>query len=362
MKEEQRKILKMVEDGIISAEEAIELIESLEKAEQKKSQNQFVSKKVNWEQGENYKSNESNQSSKKSKFIHFMEEAFTKIKNVDLDFNFGPHYNVSHIFHNHPASFSTMDIDISNGNLTIVPWNEADVRIECDAKVYQADDQDAARKKFLEDAEFLIDDDQLRFLVPSKYIKADINIKIPNRLYKKVAIKLFNGSINAENLSVGQLKAKTTNGTVTIANVVGTGADLETANGSIKVEQSSFEKLETETINGSIRMDGQYGKIDSQAVSGSIHCDWQGEKAHTGFFKTTTGSVRLRLPTNVRIDGQLETNIGTIHCDLSDYDIVEEKKEMMKRSLHFEACKQYEQLLHLEAETKTGSVWIIPSE
>ncbi|MRH42001.1 DUF4097 family beta strand repeat protein [Aquibacillus halophilus] len=361
MKEEQVKILKMVEDGIVSAEEAVELIESLEKAEQAKNQTQFVSKNVDWEKREE-QTNDKQHTSKKSKFVHFMEEAFTKIKNVDLDFNFGPHYTVSHIFHNQSASFSDMDIDISNGTLTIFPWNESDVRIECEARVYQSDDQDKARKKFIEEAEFLIVDDHLRFLIPSKNIKADVTIKIPNRIYNKIAIKLFNGSINAENLSVGQFKAKSTNGTVTIDHIDGNEADLETANGSIKVEQSSFETLETETINGSTRIDGQYGKVDSQAVSGSIHCDWHGERAHTGFFKTTTGSVRLRLPNSVRIDGQLETNIGNIHCDIDNYKIVEQKKEMMKRSLHFDAYSHHEKLFHLEAETKTGSVWIIPSE
>ncbi|WP_186580883.1 DUF4097 family beta strand repeat-containing protein [Aquibacillus kalidii] len=363
MQEERKKILKMVEDGIISSEEAEEIFDSLDKAEQAKYQQ--VSQHVDWDQAEsnsNYYQKQAKSGTTAKKLLGFIEEAFSKIKNVDLDFNFGTHTKVSHIFQSQQPEIEKVDVDISNGNLQIVPWDERDVRIECEAKVYQESKLDEARKRFLSDVEFHLDNGILRFYIPSKQLKTDVVIRIPELLYDKVTIKLFNGSIDVENLQVKQFRSKTTNGAITLQGISGETYMVETANGSIKVEQAVLKELEAETINGSIHLNGEFDHVDAQAVSGSIHTMWNGIEAKSGFFKTTTGSIRLHLPQRLKVDGKLATNIGSIHCNFSDYKVIEKKSEMMRNLLHFEANSEIEQLLHLEAETKTGSIWMLPNE
>ncbi|WP_138418337.1 DUF4097 family beta strand repeat-containing protein [Aquibacillus sediminis] len=366
MNQEQKKILKMVEDGVISSEEASELFDSLEKAEQAKQaqdSDHTISTRVNWEQGEHYHSKQrKHKSSMKSNFFNLLEEAVTKIKNVDLDFNFGPYETVSHIFQTQDADLSKIDMDISNGSIKVEPWEESDVRVECEAKVYQVNHQDQARQRFLDEAEYDITDEVLHLLIPSKQIKTDVQLYVPSQLYQKIALRLFNGSIYAKTVSSKQIKAKTTNGSIEIGKITGKLADLETANGTVKVEEAELEEMEAETINGSIRINGAFEKVDAQAVNGSIHCDWVEQNGKVGFFKTTTGSVRLSLPSDKRIDGSLVTNMGNIHCDLPGYRVIEETKELIKKALHFEANQAKEQLLHLEAETKTGSIWVLPGD
>ncbi|MDL4839275.1 DUF4097 family beta strand repeat-containing protein [Aquibacillus rhizosphaerae] len=364
MNEEQRKILKMVEDGIISSEEAEELFEALNYAEQEKKQSYELTEQVKWDQGESYHSNSKKQSSsnKKAKFLGFIEEAFNKVKNVDLDFNFGTHTNVSHIYHSQHVDVSNIDIDIANGSFTLTPWNESDVRVECEAKVYQVSDQKQGRLKFLEDCSFDIVENRLQFNLPSKQIKTDVVMKVPSKLYEKITIKLFNGPIDAGNINTKHLHAKTTNGAISLSTIDADLLYLETANGMIKLDQSNIKEVETETINGSIRLNGKYEAIDAQTVNGSIHCVWADAQTKTGFFRTTTGSIRLSVPQLVKIEGKVESNIGQIHCNLDDYNVLNETKEVIKRSLHFEANNQFSSLLHIEAETKTGSVWILPNE
>ncbi|WP_077624814.1 DUF4097 family beta strand repeat-containing protein [Sediminibacillus massiliensis] len=361
MNEERRKILKMLEDGIVTSEEAEELLESMDQADKAQQQAGMVSTNVNWNNEQEGKGPTT--SKKRNNFFSYVEQAFNKIKNVDLDFNFGTHYPVSHIFHHQSAELSKLDIDIANGEVDIIPWNESDIRIECEAKVYQVADREKAREKFLREAEFRIMEGILQFYIPSQQVKTDVKIKIPSQLYQKVSAKLFNGGIRAENLHVTHFRGKTTNGTIDIKESQGDMIEAETVNGSVKIRKGKWDHVDAETINGSVRLQGRFSKTDAQVVNGSIHCDWDDAKTATvGFLKTATGSIRLRLPDSVRIDGQLETKIGGIHCDLHNYRIIEEKKEMINKSMHFEANTEQTGEMHVEAETKTGSIWVLPSQ
>ncbi len=363
MKEERKKILKMIEDGLISSQEAEELLDSLEEAEQAGQNSNAVSTKVDWEQGEKQKQYNTKEA-KKSTIFGFVEEAFKKIKNVDLDFNFGTNYEVSHIFHHHHAAFHDIDIDVANGNVTIQPWSETDVRVECKAKVYQVDNQEQAREKFHKEAAFLLEEERLQFYLHSQQVKVDVIVKVPEQEYRKAIVKLFNGSFFGEKLTVDHFQAKSTNGSINLMDGNGKVMVAETANGSIKVRDCRWEVADMETINGKINVDGAFEKIDAQLVNGSIGVRWkEGFQPKSGFFKSTTGSVRLILPDQVRIDGKAETKIGNIHCDLNNYHITEEKREVINRSLHFEVNQELDaEPFNVEAETKTGSVWILPTK
>lgn len=76
-----------------------------------------------------------------------------KVKEVDLDLNFGHAYDVQHIFQFKDTDFSSVELQIANGSVNIVPWEDDDIRAECQAKVYRADNQDAARHAFLQHIE-----------------------------------------------------------------------------------------------------------------------------------------------------------------------------------------------------------------
>ncbi|MDC3416151.1 DUF4097 family beta strand repeat-containing protein [Aquibacillus salsiterrae] len=362
MNEERRKILKMVEDGMLSSEEAEELFESVDKTEQAANNPYSISEKVNWEERPNEYQGNSREKGTAAKLLGYLEEAFTKIKNVDLDLNFGNFYSISHVFQMNDTRFSKMDIDIANGNVQIVPWDEDVVRIACEAKVYQVNNQEEARQKFLEQTDFSIDDGILHFIISTKQVKVDTTIRIPTKFYEKVSLHLFNGSINVEYLKGKQLRTKTTNGSIDLHSIEMKTINAQTVNGKLKGGNLLADTIEAETISGSVYLVGDVKKVDAQVVNGSIHCTWH-RQPEIAFLKATTGSIRLHVPEDSVIDGKLETNIGNLHCNLTNYKIYAEKKDMVKRALHFETeAHQKEQVFHLEAETKTGSIWIIPHE
>ncbi|WP_374189719.1 DUF4097 family beta strand repeat-containing protein, partial [Halobacillus trueperi] len=122
----------------------------------------------------------------------------------------------------------------------------------------------------------------------------------------------------------------------------------------------TFEECETDTINGAITLSGDIGKADASTVSSGITVDYSGSKAHTGFYKTTTGKIQVSLPTEKKVDGVLRTKFGQIQCELENYKILKDRKDVTNKMLEFEAYEQFENAYHIEAETKTGSVTVQP--
>ncbi|MCH1625801.1 DUF4097 family beta strand repeat-containing protein [Ferdinandcohnia quinoae] len=367
MIEEQKRILKLVEDGKLTAEEAILLIEKLSnvdsgmnQAEKEAEIRTELSAKVDYEHTRQGSSFDQKATSVKNKFMDFVDSAFKKIKDMDLDFNFGDAIEVKHIFQHSNVNLTKIDLDVANGSITIIPWGEKDVRIECDAKVYKIENQVRARKAFLEDVRFSIEDGKLLFLIQQKQMKVNAKIYVPNENYENVKVRMFNGPINGENLVVQDFRAKTANGAVTVTNFVTTSMEVETANGHIKAENIESKEFEAETINGTVTVGGRFEKVDLQSFNGNITCSLAEDSCHTAYIKTTTGTIHVFVSDAYEVDGELKSNLGSFKAELPVMSIIEEKNDIVQKSLRFKANQDKGNKLYLFAETKTGSIEIKP--
>jgi DUF4097 and DUF4098 domain-containing protein YvlB len=159
--EERKRILDMVKEGKLTVDEALNLLELLESGSQKQAGE--LSTSVQFEEAKKEETVNQKVHSAKDKLFDFVDTAFKKIKDFDLDLNFGQSVEVSHIFHHTDVFLKDMDIDVANGSVKIVPWDQKDVRIECEAKVYRVENQDKARQNFLKDVLFTIEGGKLRF-------------------------------------------------------------------------------------------------------------------------------------------------------------------------------------------------------
>ncbi|WP_077307577.1 DUF4097 family beta strand repeat-containing protein [Terribacillus halophilus] len=370
MRTERKRILKQLEEGNLTAEEAeLQLAALDERAfgaavqEEKKEQDQEPVVQELISAGKESESQRTGKTAKKKpvgpKVLQYMQQAFTKIKNADLDLNFGNHYTVDHIFQT-DEPFRKVELKIYNGSLTIKSWNEPLARLETNAKVYSEEDEQAARKRFIDKAYFAVSDGKLQFSLQDKRIKPDITLYVPEAVYDECMIKTFNGTIRSESVNSVTMYCKTTNGNIDLQGGGGSIVSAETSNGSIKLKQVSARDLLCESVNGSLRLEGSFRKLDAQTFNGSIHCDWHNEDPDSAFFKATNGSIRLKSLAAIPLNGRITTNIGSLHCDLDEYIVIEEAKEVVKKALKFETHPAAHEKLHLEANTKTGSVWVLP--
>jgi len=367
MKEERKRILKMVEEGKLTVDEALTLLEEIQKAEETTEQKQEetpgeLSTTVKFEETKKEDPFQGKFQSTKEKVFDFVDSALKKIKDLDLDFNFGQSVDISHIFQHSDVYIKDMDIDVANGSIKIAAWDQKDVRIECQAKVYRVENQEQARQNFLKDITFAIEGEKLRFITQQKWMKVDAVIYVPKADYERVRVRMFNGSITGEELNVGDFRGKTANGKINIERLIGKRAEVETANGQINIKNSVVNDLEAETINGAVKLDGDFRKIETQTFNGNITFNLRTERCELIIAKGTTGSIDLFVPEGVPINGELKTNFGGFNVKLEGVRILEEKTEMIQKLLRFESVQHTDKTLKVFADTKTGSIAVHKSD
>ncbi|MCM3004537.1 DUF4097 family beta strand repeat-containing protein [Priestia koreensis] len=363
--DKKKQILQMVEDGKLSVDEALVLLNSLENESspgQQVSNSKDVSTVVLDKEPKAFYKEKVAAPPLKEKLMGFVNQTLKKVKDVDLDFNFGPSVDVQHIFQHAEAYLSELDIDVANGSVTLIPWQSQDVRIECEAKVYKATSQDEARKMFLQDVVFSIENGKLRFTIQKKQMKVAAKIYVPEFTYDRIKVRMFNGPIEGAKLMVKDLKAKTANGGVTFSELKGESVELETANGHILLKDSYMLKCEAETINGSIDIAGDYERTDIQTFNGSIKYHLSGDRGKKAYFKSTTGSIDVIIPDSLDLEGTLRSNLGNFNCLVENLEILDEKSETVQKSLQFKTHLGSSSPMKIVAESKTGSITLKPSK
>jgi DUF4097 and DUF4098 domain-containing protein YvlB len=367
MKEEKKRILKMVEEGKLTVDEAITLLDELEKAQQTMEQKQAdivneLSTAVNFEETKKEDPFQAKYQSTKVKIFDFVDSALKKIKDFDFDLNFGQSVEISHIFHQGEANLNEVDIDVANGSVKIAAWEQPDVRIECQAKVFRVENSDQARQNFLRDTVFSIENQKLRFMTQQKWMKVESTIYVPKTQYDRMRIRIFNGAVTGEELNVDDLRVKTANGKVNLDRVRGKKAEVETANGKIKIISSLFDDLEAETINGTIKLDGDFKRVETQSFNGNISYNITGNRTELIQVKATTGGIDLYIPDGLPVTGELKTNLGGFNVELVGVQVLEEKSEMIQKSLRFKSINHLDKMIKIHADTKTGSIAIHKSQ
>lgn len=354
---EKERILKLVEDGVLSAKEAITLLEKLEEGqsvslEKSTDDHTFHEEKAGAESKGNGTENLG------AKLFGWLDTAVKKVKDVDLDLNFGQSVDVEHIFQFKDASLSHLDIQLANGSLNVMPWDDRDIRAECHAKIYRAEDGEQARQQFLNQLDCGLEGDKFFIRTEKKTMKVNVTLYVPRIQYDKIKVKLFNGPIRGEKLKTKELAAKTTNGVVSFASLQAEKVGIETANGQIKLADHECGMIEVETINGLIDLRGKSESIDAQSFNGNIAVQLSDEKCRSIYAKTTTGSVDVQIPRACAVTAELKSNLGSISHDLLDVEMIKEKNETLQKEKMIKANQQAAHSISIFAETKTGSIQV----
>ena len=363
MKEERKRILKLVEEGKLTVDEALSLLENLEKASQTAEQKEAeivkeLSTAVKFEEAQKEETVHQKFLSTKEKIFEFVDTTLKKIKDFDLDLNFGHSIEISHIFFQADADFRDIDIDVANGAIQLVPWEQKDVRIECKAKVYRVENQDQARQNFLKDTTFAVDGGKLKFSTQLKWMKVEAVAYIPHVQYEKIRLRMFNGPISGSQLEANHFRIKTANGKIDFSRINGKRIEAETANGHIKIVNSSVEDIEAETINGAIKLDGDFHRVETQSFNGNLAINLTGSRCDSLKAQATTGSIDFYLPENRLVSGEIRSSLGGYEVLLDGIQILEEKNDVIQKLLRFRSVLTDDTTLNLFAETKTGTVTV----
>lgn len=358
MNNERERILKLVEEGKLSVEGALTLLEGLDKEKQDSEITSQVKVEGSEKKDETYYKFQTT----KEKIFDFVDTAFKKLKDIDIDINFGKSIEIAHIFQQASPEFKEIDVHVANGSVQLIPWDQTDVRVECQAKIYRVESLEEARTNFLQGIIFTIENNRLTFQTQHKWMKVEAKVYVPHADYEKVRVRLYNGPISAENMKVKDLKVDTANGKVSLENIQSQKAKAETANGKIKVMKSNIEEFGAETINGAIMFEGGLLKGNLHTFNGNITCTVTNPVCENLILKATTGHIEVVVPSEIAVSGELKSNIGSFDVKLDGIQVIEEKTEVVQKLLRFKPIVESAKVLHVQSDAKAGSIKIKPLE
>ncbi|MCE4052173.1 DUF4097 family beta strand repeat-containing protein [Bacillus sp. Au-Bac7] len=363
MADEKRRILQLLEEGKLTIDEALSLIEKAEEADLAKilktDDESFDESVFQEKKKEPYQQSAFKFQSAKDKLFDFVDTAVKKVKEVDLDqLNITRHEEVSHIFQFTEVFPKNIDVDIPNGEVELIPWDQQEIRIECKAKIYRVDSSEQAKDLFLKEVKVKAKEDALEIKVNHKWMKLQTKLYVPKNTYHIAKVRLFTGSIKTYDLFADQVYAKTANGKITINAGQSEKLEADSANGGIVIENSVIQELDGETLNGAIKAEGFFKKVDLQSFNGNILCIDHSEEIEVLELKGTTGSIEVQLPEELAVTGSLKTNFGGFNVELEGIQIIEEKNDVLQKVMEFQSIQSLDKRTRIEANTKTGSIKI----
>lgn len=390
MQNERKRILDMLENGVINAEEALLLLEnlgknqqlnqnettssipdtqpvkvSLEKTEQSRQQEQTQSQHTQNNAGEKKSADDFFEDIKRDfnhfgdRFMQFVQTAIEKVKAFDFDHPIDT-VEFHHTFTKENIVFDEIVVDLTNGKLEIFPTTEQSIRAECHVKSYFSQSEETSKQEFLDKFIFVVDDNKLRILSDSKKTQVNISLYVPEKQYAALSSNLFNGAFKLHDMQFEKVKVKTANGKIDVRNLQFVKANFETANGAIQLQDIKGNELEAETLNGRVYIDGEVKEIEAQSVNGHVVVTTKDKEARKIEARTMAGVVELYIPSNLSLQGEISSNFGKMDLQLPDITRVNESDQFLQKSIRFskEVPTAETSPLQLIGEAKTGSILV----
>lgn len=379
MQNERKRILTMLENGTITTDEALTLLEALGQNDKKKETNETAAPTVIPSQSSTEEEPTNEQSSKGKehssedfieelrkdftrvgdRFMQFMQSAVDKVKAFDFESPFGQSTTIQHTITKPAAQIEEIIMDIDNGKVSIETNDEDTIRAEFTVKSYQQKTEEETKQEFLNKLLFVNDDGVLRIACDLKTFQVNMQLFIPKKEYAKLSARLLNGSFKWREGSAEKIQVKTANGKIEGFQLTCKDGEFETANGGISLFDVTGRTIEAEALNGRVYIDGAVRDVEAQSLNGHVvvtTTDIEAEKIEA---KTVSGSVELYVPSELSLSGEISSNMGRLDLQLQDVDRTAEQEQLLQRSIRFKKdVEGAPNTLHLFGEAKTGSVLV----
>lgn len=399
MQEERKRILKLVESGTITAEEAIVLLEKLSSEkestpsqaapveqpvfEEKYKEEPHKAEPVFEEQKEKRKTtgfedifgksfNDKEFNKKMDEFMGDIKQdlsqfstrmtglvgaALSKFKELDIDTPFGERVEFTKTYAYPVADVKGVELEIANGKVDIVRATDDLVTVNVTGKTPLKGTEEETIAQATENMSKLTND-KLFIQSTNKFAQVKVQVAIPEKHYDVVIAKLLTGSVSIEQVDAKLVKARTHNGVIRLENATFDHAELQTSNGAVEARHIKGEDLEIGTANGRIYVDGELNEVEAESMNGHVVITTTSTEAHKIKARALAGSVEIYVPKTVALDGQVFSNFGKADIGLSDVLVTEEEEQFLSKSVRFTKELEGAKLLKLVGESRTGTVLV----
>ncbi len=395
---ERKRILNLVENGTISAEEALVLLEKLGKTESTVDSNSVdLPQQLEPSQFEkvNHTSSSANDEEKKKQTTGFedifgkafnskeangkvddilnelkkdltefgarmstlLNTTFSKVKGFESDVPFGEKFEFNSNFVFNSEEVKGLDIDVPNGKVEVFKTTEPFVTIDVSVKTTLQESEEKTKEQFLENF-VKLSDGKLQVQTASKFSQVQLKVGLPEKMLDILFVRSLNSKVEMNSVRAKLLKINLVNGSMYIHDAEFSHADLKTKNGSIETRFVQGEDLETETVNGRIYIEGNVKEVEAESVNGHIAITMTSEKTRKVKAATLAGSVELYVPKTVGLDGKLSTNFGKIDLGLQDISNKSTDDAMLQKVTYFDKVIEDANVLKVVGESRTGTVLV----
>lgn len=379
MQNERQRILELVEKGIISAQEAITLLEALEKPS---NTTQSVMDKTQKEDSffEEAKKEEQHQKSDADRMKYFQEEmhdfrkdlsqigsifmdmmntAVKKVKEFDVSTPFGDRLEFAHTEELTASDVKNITVDLPNGSFSLEPSEGDSIQVMCKVKApFINENDEETRTNFLNQFVVKNEEGTLHILSHLKLAQVNVKVLVPEQELEKLSVRLMNGSVTLRDKVIDELKLKTLNGAIKGSSLTFNKAKVDSSNGSIELTGVRGKDLEAETLNGRVYLDGALDEVEAKSVNGHVVVTTCSSNSSKIKAQTVAGTVELYVPRTMSLSGKVVTNFGKVDVGIQDVSKIEAQDQFLSKVVRFDKEVEGANRLFIEGESKTGAVLV----
>ncbi|PKR78008.1 hypothetical protein CEY16_08795 [Halalkalibacillus sediminis] len=361
MDEKRRRILKLLEEGHVTAEEADQLLEALNDAnnsENNQSKAETIADKES--EAEDFTKNlKKDLKNLTEGLFNMVDDTLQKVKSGPFEFNF-KHTSVKREFQFDSSDITNLSLNLASSSIEIFPSENDEISMDCRGKVYKETNQEEAEKKFDQSFQVSVNDQTLHIEQDRKYIMVEITLYLPKKIYHDVSIKTINGSIYLRNHHFEAARISTVNGSVKANKFKSEALYVDTKHGSVRLDDVQLSKAKIDTTTGAAFIDGEIGHLKTNVITGSIRAYVRNSDAGDADLHATTGSIQLYVPEDIRLHGHASTTVSSVDINLPDANVDTESDQIMKKFIRFnkgiDKDSEETDYFDVDLSTKTGSI------
>lgn len=213
-----------------------------------------------------------------------------------------------------------------NGRIQLEPAKEDQYTVLIKGDVRGVENEPEALEKLKQALEVIQEDDRLSVRVQGgRRVSASIYICLPADEIYDLELHSTNGRIEIEDIKGNDLEAETVNGRIVLDGVRAQKANLETVNGRLEVTDVDIVELNTKTMNGSTYVNGVFQQQVITSTNGSINVEPEVKDELTVKINNSNGRIKLLLPEeeyDFNIDAK--SSMGSLSVDLPDIKIIKD--------------------------------------
>lgn len=352
MSDEKKLILKMLQEGKITEDEAITLLDSI------KDKKKATRTNTDFDSLINKISETASKIGKKSQEMvsNFDFEDFTNMFTVTDQKNKAERLASENII---GLENPSLYVENQSGKIKIYSWDNEEIQVTADVSYddrFIADTYDFISIRREDDKVYI---EPNYDSVSGRYFSINLSIALPEKHFKEISLKSTNANLEIEDVKADSLLVKTINAKISGKNIEAKEGEVSSTNARISLENLSGDKLQIKTTNGKIDIkDIDYLDLEMKTTNGSLVVANLGARTESIYAKTSNGNISIALknifkPIKAKMKNNFKGLEASYFADSIFTNFVTEDKVMVA---YTDGYDENADRLDIEATTTMGNI------